>query len=201
MHRSDNRSADTSRWPTRPAKLWRSAGWPLIALQLLVAALPSVWAAAAQASVTALAELPATWRDDRGETFDLRAMQGHAVVLTMAYATCHRVCPMTLRRLQELQRGLDRQGIVAEFLVIGYDPDRDDAAAWHQYRETRHLTRNNWHFLVGTRATVEQAARQLGFKFWRYDEHVMHDSRILHFDRSGTVTRIDEATEPESTQR
>ncbi|HXO15543.1 MAG TPA: SCO family protein, partial [Steroidobacteraceae bacterium] len=140
----------------------------LIAL-LLVVALPGVRITPARASATGLAELPPVWLDDRGQPFDLRTLQGHPVVLTMAYATCHRVCPMTMRRLQQMQRDFDRRGTTAEFLVIGYDPDRDDAAAWHQYRETRHLTRSNWHFLIGPRAAVEQTARQLGFEFWKYD--------------------------------
>src|SRR2546430_3046683 len=56
---------------------------------------------------------------------------------------------MTVRRLQQMQREFDRRGTRAEFLVIGYDPERDDAPAWHQDRETRHLTGSNWHFLIG----------------------------------------------------
>ena len=187
--------------PQRQGKLVRSADRALIALLLLIVALPGVWPTPANASAARLAELPPTWRDDRGQLFDLRILQGHAVVLTMAYTTCHRVCPLTMHRLQQLQRDLDRRGTTAEFLVIGYDPDNDDAATWHQYRESRHLTRSNWHFLVGTHAAVEQTARQLGFEFWKMDQHVVHDSRILSFDEQGTVVGSAEATELESTQR
>jgi cytochrome oxidase Cu insertion factor (SCO1/SenC/PrrC family) len=173
----------------------------LIALLLVVVALPGVWPTRVGASATQFSELPPAWRDDRGQPFDLRTLQGHAVVLTMAYATCHRVCPTTMRRLQQMQRDFDRRGTAAEFLVIGYDPDSDDAAAWHQYRKTRHLTRSNWHFLVGTRAAVEQTARQLGFGFWKYDEHVMHDTRVLYFDEHGTLVETREAAGFETTVR
>ena len=196
-----SQSLDASRQPQRQGKQPHSAGRALIALLLLIVALPGVWPTPANASATRLAELPPTWRDDRGQRFDLQTLQGHAVVLTMAYTTCHRVCPTTMRRLLQLQLDLDRRGTTAEFIVIGYDPDNDDAAAWHQYRETRHLTRSNWHFLVGTRAAVEQTARQLGFEFWKMDHHVVHDSRILYFDEQGTLVGSDEPTELESTQR
>jgi len=157
MHTSYGQSPNALRSPHRQGNPSRYAGRVLIAL-LLVVALPGVRITPACASATGLAELPRAWLDDRGQPFDLRTLQGHAVVLTMAYATCHRVCPMTMRRLQQMQRDFDRHGTSAEFLVIGYDPDRDDAPAWHQYRETRHLTRSNWHFLIGTRAAVEQTA-------------------------------------------
>jgi protein SCO1 len=201
MHTSHGHSSNAFRTPHRQGKSSPSAGGVLIALLLLVVALPGVRITPAYASATGLAGLPPAWLDDRDQPFDLRTLQGHAVVLTMAYATCHRVCPMTMRRLQQMQRDLDRRGSSAEFLVIGYDPDRDDAAAWHQYRETRHLTRSNWHFLIGTRAAVEQTARQLGFEFWKYDEHVMHDTRIVYFDERGTLVETPEAAGYETTLR
>ena len=201
MHTSHGQSSNALRTPHRQGKSSRSARRVLIALLLVVVALPGVRITPAYASATGLAELPRAWRDDRGQPFDLRTLQGHAVVLTMAYATCHRVCPITMRRLQQMQRDFDRRGTAAEFLVIGYDPDSDDAAAWHQYRETRHLTRSNWHFLIGTRAAVEQTARQLGFEFWKYDEHVMHDTRVLYFDEHGTLVETREAAGYETTLR
>ena len=203
--RKSNRggSSDILRTPERrrPGKHLRSAGSLLVALQLLIAAVPGVWPTRVWASAPQLAGLPAAWRDDRDQPFDLRTLQGHAVVVTMAYATCHRVCPLTMRRLQQMQREFDRRGASAEFLVIGYDPDRDDARAWHQYRETRHLMRDNWHFLLGTRAAVEQTARQLGFEFWKYDEHVMHDTRILYFDEHSRLVETRQAAGYETTPR
>jgi protein SCO1/2 len=147
-----------------------------------------VHSASTAGAATRLQQLPAAWRDDQGNAFDLHGLLGHNLALTMAYATCHRICPLTMQQLQRLQREFDARGIDAEFLVIGYDPEKDDSAAWRQYRKTRHLTRSNWHFLVGTPATVEQTARRLGFEFWRYDEHVMHDSRIVMFDARGNLS-------------
>lgn len=173
------------------------------ALLALLATLASLAAAATPADLARvrLGDLPASWRDDLGQAFDLRSLQGRTVVLTMAYATCHRVCPVTIRDLQQLQQDFDRRGLEAEFIVVGYDPDADDPAAWHQYRRSRHLTRDNWHFLVGTRTDVQRVARQLGFEFWKMDEHVIHDSRIVRFDERGALIVTDPAAGPQFTQR
>jgi len=141
----------------------------------------------AMAATSQLDQLPANWLDDSGQTFRLGSLRGHLLVLTMAYASCHRVCPLTMERLQKLQRDFDSSGTEAQFVIVGYDPGADDTATWRQYRRTRHLTRGNWHFLVGSRAAVEQTARQLGFQFWRYDQHVMHDSRIVYFNEAGAL--------------
>ncbi|HYL00271.1 MAG TPA: SCO family protein [Steroidobacteraceae bacterium] len=173
-------------------------------------ALPALLAAAAAVAAAAthpglppvrLGDLPASWHDDLGRAFDLHAVQGREVVLTMAYATCHRVCPVTIHDLGQLQQDFDRRGVRAEFIVVGYDPDADDSAAWHQYRRSRHLTRDNWHFLVGTRADVQRIARQLGFRFWKMDEHVIHDSRIVRFDEHGALIATDAAAGLRFTER
>lgn len=173
------------------------------ALLVLLTAMATLATAAAHPGLppVRLSDLPASWRDDLGGPFDLHALQGRAVVLTMAYATCHRVCPLTIRDLQRLQQDFDRRGLSAEFIVVGYDPDADDPAAWHQYRRSRHLSRANWHFLVGTRADVQRIARQLGFEFWKMDEHVIHDSRIVRFDEHGTLIATDAAAGLQFTQR
>lgn len=104
----------------------------------------------------------------------------------MAYASCHRVCPMTISRLMDLQQAVDAHGSRAEFLVVGYDPEHDDPAAWRQYRKTHQLHRDNWHFLVGTRADTLRLARTLGFKYWNYDQHVIHDFRIVALNPDGS---------------
>ncbi|MBV9912131.1 MAG: SCO family protein [Sinobacteraceae bacterium] len=131
--------------------------------------------------------MPQTWRDETGSVFNLHGLSGHTVVLTMAYASCHRICPVTMQRLQQLQGRFDAQHIQAEFVVVGYDPETDDAVTWRRYRHTRHLTRPNWHFLLGSPQQVSRFGHLLGFEFWKADEHVMHDGRILYLDPQGVL--------------
>lgn len=156
---------------------------------LLILPLVSAREARAAASVPAalIESLPREWRDDLGARFDLYGLRGQPLVITMAYATCHRICPMTMRQLSELQGQLDARGVTAQFVIVGYDPEADDPAAWHQYRTRRGLNRANWHFLVGSPESVGQFARALGFPFWKYDEHIMHETRIVYLDERGRV--------------
>ena len=150
----------------------------------------TVTAASAVAAGARLEQLPQSWRDDDGRTLELRALGGRRVILTMAYAGCHRFCPLTLARLERMQQALDGRGEQAEFVVIGYDPETEKAADWHAYRASRHLERGNWHFHLGSRQDTEVLARQLGFDFWKYDEHVMHGMRALIFDERGAVQAV-----------
>ncbi len=159
-----------------------AAGLAVLALALTVggAAL-----AAGVPGAPRLADLPQHWRDDDGRALALDGLAGERVILTMAYASCHKICPMTIDALRSMQRALDARGEQAQIVVVGYDPANDDPATWRRYRRSRHLDRRNWHFLTGSAADTERLARALGFEFWKYDEHVMHDSRVLVFDTRG----------------
>ena len=143
---------------------------------------------------TRLALLPQHWRDDQGKSMALTDLAGHRVVLTMAYADCHKICPMTIERLKQLQKQQDAQGESLDIVVVGYDPQTDDPAAWHHYRLHHKVMRPNWHFLTGSVKDTQQFANQLGFEFWKLDEHVMHDARVVAFSADGTfVGELDES--------
>jgi cytochrome oxidase Cu insertion factor (SCO1/SenC/PrrC family) len=137
-----------------------------------------------------LGELPQTWHDDRARDLVLTGLVGHRVVLTMAYAACHRLCPTTIDEFKRMQRVVDARGETVDFVIVGYDPKNDSPAVWHQYRLSRGLNRDNWHFLSGSQTATQQLAHQLGFPFWTYDEHVMHESRAVIFDTSGVQRAV-----------
>jgi protein SCO1 len=163
-------------------------GYSVLLILLIFAWLVPTGLRAAEAPASAVFDaLPHEWRDDEGASFDLQALRGQPIITTMAYAECHRICPMTIHQLLLLQRRCDEMGVNAQFVVVGYDPESDDAAAWHHYRRTHGLNRPNWHFLVGSPQTVRQFARVLGFEFWKVDDHVMHDSRVVYLDGRGDV--------------
>jgi cytochrome oxidase Cu insertion factor (SCO1/SenC/PrrC family) len=96
---------------------------------------------------------------------------------------------MTIERLKRMQSTFDARGERAEFVIVGYDPENEDFATWRQYRRSHRLQRLNWHFVTGSVADTARLARQLRFERWKYDEHVMHDSRVLSFDPHGLLER------------
>jgi protein SCO1/2 len=172
--------------PLHPSRARR----PLLEASLLVLALSivAVTTLAAAGLGPRLTDLPQRWTDDRGEALSLVDLRGHRVIATMAYANCHKICPATITRLERLQRALDARGEHVEFLVFGYDPANESPADWHRYRARAGLERANWHFLSGSRGDTARLARQLGFAFWKYDDHVMHDARVVVFNDDGTLS-------------
>ncbi len=136
-------------------------------------------------AVAGLEQLPQTWLEDSARPLTLATLRGQRIVLTMAYASCHRICPMTVDALRRMQQRADARAETVTFLIVSYDPANDTPAVWHRYRLERRLDRPNWHFLTGSITDTQQLARQLGFPFWIYDGHVMHESHAVVFDERG----------------
>jgi cytochrome oxidase Cu insertion factor (SCO1/SenC/PrrC family) len=133
--------------------------------------------------------LPPVWTDDSGRQLALPDLRGRTVIITMAFTNCRRTCSTTMLRLQEIQRVLDAKGRSADFVIVSYDPDNDNAEAWTQFRKSRNLVRPNWHFLTGSKPNTRRIAGLLGLDFWSYDSHIMHDFNIVVLNAAGALER------------
>jgi cytochrome oxidase Cu insertion factor (SCO1/SenC/PrrC family) len=128
------------------------------------------------------------WVDVDGATRSLDDYKGRPVVMTMAYTSCRKTCSASMLVLRKMQEILARRGRDVSFVVVSYDPTHDSPAQWRRYRDARKLPQT-WHFLSGADADTRRLADFLELKYWVYDEHVMHDFRIVLFDADGKRKR------------
>lgn len=165
----------------------RRCGWP--SLTWLVAL--AVWGGApAHAESFSVYEIKTPFIDDRGRSVSLRDWSGRPAIVTMEYANCRFICSITLQRLKDVQVAADRAGRRYDFIVLSLDPKNDTPAEWTRYRQTRELGRDNWRFLTAPVADTPALARQLGVRYWLYDEHIMHDFRLLRLDAAGRIVKL-----------
>jgi len=161
-------------------------GWAS-AVALLIHAQSVQAAPASPMAGSAFIDSPLSFRDERDAPEALSTWRGKTVLLTMAYSTCRQVCSYTLHRLEELQDSADRAGTAIEVIIVSYDPKVDGPVSWSLYRRKHHLRRANWHFLTGTPSATRQFAQTFAFRYWSYDEHVLHDFRILMIGPDGEI--------------
>lgn len=161
----------------------------LFALACLSAPCLPAMGAQAPATGASLSDLDFDWRDEQGAVTRLSRWDGETILLTMAYSTCRQVCSFTLHRLEELQQSADRAGAAIQVVVISYDPNIDGPQSWSIYRHHHHLDRANWHFLTGEAADTRRFAAAMRFPYWSYDDHIVHDFRILLIGPDGRIVR------------
>lgn len=130
------------------------------------------------------------WVDDLNRPYVLASLRGSYAVVNMAYGACRRVCSASMRVLEQLQALADARQLALHVVVVGLDSSQDRPADWALYRSERKLARDNWHFLSGDKASTARMAGWLGVRFWHYDEHVMHDFRIVLVSPEGRVVAV-----------
>lgn len=146
-------------------------------------------ATAIEINLSPIYQLTDKWTDDTGKTVFLSDWKGKNVVMSMAYSTCRKFCPLTIHQLLSIQKLYDSQKIDAEFIVISYDPTNDTQQSWQEYRKTHNLYRENWHFLTGSQESTKIISQLLGMDYWLYDEHVMHNFKIVRLNARGEIDR------------
>jgi len=127
------------------------------------------------------------WTDEYGHGVKLEYWRGEVTFVAMEYSACRFVCSVYWRRLVELQKAADARAMKVQFVILSIDPEHDSPALWRDYRKARDLTRENWHFLTGTRPMTTRAAAFLGERWWFDEGHLMHDFRIARLDGAGRV--------------
>jgi cytochrome oxidase Cu insertion factor (SCO1/SenC/PrrC family) len=128
------------------------------------------------------------WTDVDGATRTFDDFKGRPVIMTMSYTACRKTCSASMLWLRQMQEILKRRGSDVSFVIVSYDPSHDSPAQWRRYRDARKLP-SGWHFLSGAEGDTRQLADFLELKYWIYDEHVMHDFRIVVFDADGKRKR------------
>ena len=130
----------------------------------------------------------AHWTDVDGAKHTFDEYKGKPVIMTMSYTACRKTCSASMLWLRKMQEILARRGQDVSFVIVSYDPSHDSPAEWRRYRDARRLPLS-WHFLSGSGDDTRQLADFLELKYWVYDEHVMHDFRIVLFDADGKRIR------------
>jgi protein SCO1/2 len=131
------------------------------------------------------------WHSDDGSVVRISDFGGHPLLVAMAYSSCTRTCPVTMKRLRALETQARARGEAPIVLVVSYDPVKDTPEVWTRYRRAHHIASADWHFLSGSSAQTRALARILGIAdYWRYDEHIMHDFAIGIVSGEGQLAEV-----------
>lgn len=125
---------------------------------------------------------------DSGEPFDWTTLSGTRVVVAMAYTTCVRTCPLTVRAMEKIRRASSTAA--TEFVIITLDPETDTPARLKKYfREKWGLRQKNWHFLRASETATQKLAQILGIEFETSAGHIVHDGKIIFLDQNGRIEK------------
>ena len=139
-----------------------------------------------------------TFRDETGQTVELREFFGHGpVILTLVYYNCPMLCTQVLnalnRSLKEIPMDIGKQFSV---VTLSIDPSERPvlASAKHEMYTGiygRPGAAAGWHFLTGDEPNIKQLAAAVGFRYaYDPDSHQFaHASAIFVLTPEGKLSR------------
>lgn len=125
------------------------------------------------------------WTDDAGRPVRLSDFGGKIVVLSMFYQGCAGVCPLTLSRMQVLERSFEERGISARFVLVTLDPRHDNPRRLSTYRARHGLIPDRWSLLTGPSEQTLALSRVLGVHRIDDTSHIVHIGKIVMISADG----------------
>lgn len=143
----------------------------------------------AEENKSSLYSVPLKWTDESGHKVKLSQWAERFVVITMAYTTCKSSCPLTFKRLKEIESSLEKQGAHAEFVVVSFDPVRDTPTQMAHFKMMHKLEGEHWHLLAGTEDAIRTLSVLLGISYQRdpASGEYVHSNKIALLDTAGAI--------------
>jgi len=118
--------------------------------------------------------------DQRGNSFDSRALEGKVWVADFFFTTCTSFCPRMSSQMHQVQSAVLK---VPDVRLVSFtvDPARDTPLVLARYATVFHAAPKIWYFLTGSPATLQHLDRDV-FKLGNVDGSLMHSTRFILVD-------------------
>ena len=130
-------------------------------------------------------------RDTGGQPFELAALRGRPLVISMIYTSCHHVCPLITRNLAETV-DVAREALgddAFSVVTLGFDWAVDTPDRMRMYASGLGIDDPRWHFLAGDSNSVAALAGDLGFRFFPSAKGFDHLSQTTVVTGDGRIYR------------
>lgn len=128
------------------------------------------------------------WTDHNDNKLELETLKGKNQVVVMAYTSCQHTCPILVRGMKQIEKGLtDEARADTEFLLVTLDTERDTVPVMKNYAEHNDLG-NHWHLIRSTEANTRMLANTLNIKYQFTDNGDINHSNLLSIlDKQGRL--------------
>ncbi|HEX7674774.1 MAG TPA: SCO family protein [Bdellovibrio sp.] len=124
-----------------------------------------------------------------GQEVSLSELQGHPVVISMAYTRCTYTCPLILSQMQQLEKELQKREIKdVRFVLVSFDPQNDTPQSLQKYMEKKKLG-SDWRLYTGkSDKSLREIANVLGIKYKKVEDgYFDHSFIITVLDNNGVI--------------
>lgn len=135
-------------------------------------------------------EIEGKWKNVDSESVSVGVAKGSYAVIAMVYTSCAYACPMTISKLQDIEKSFKKAGIVdVQFVLASFDVKKDTPEALKKFQTKRKLDPNKWVFLSPHSDTdARELAVVLGISYKEIDGgDFSHSNAISLLDKNGAI--------------
>lgn len=136
-----------------------------------------------------LYQTPLVLRDQQGRRFTLLSMRGQPVIVSMFYASCTSVCPLTVQAIERIRHAVSTPAHAElSVLLISFDPAHDKVAQLAGFARAHRLDSMHWRVARTEQGDIDAFAATLGVA-WRAKDNgeISHNATVALLDEEGRI--------------
>ncbi|MVM39956.1 SCO family protein [Spirosoma sp. HMF3257] len=135
-----------------------------------------------------------SFKDQNGEIFTQKAIEGKIHVADFFFTSCGAICPKMTKHMQMVEKAFPNDPSVV-LLSYSVTPWIDSVARLKTYSQTNGIQSKNWHLLTGKKSEIYQLARQSYFAeeelgFSKDSTEFLHTEHFLLVDKHKRIRGI-----------
>lgn len=141
--------------------------------------------------------LSTEWQNQKGETLQLKNLQGKTLVVVMIYTSCKTACPILVAKMKTIEEKISRSDIEKVSLVlVSIDPETDTPTRLAEFAKTNKMDAPQWTFLTSNKDATQEFANVLSMKYKRISPiDFSHSNIISIFKPNGQLVSQEEGSE------
>jgi protein SCO1/2 len=135
--------------------------------------------------------IESSWRDQHGETFNIKELQGSVRIVAFVYTYCEHTCPVIITRIKSIVKALSKESQDNTIVtLVTLDPERDTVVRVRQYMKDKGLDEQKWQILVGSPDDVLTLSALFDVRYKPMGESdIAHSNVITLVDQQGVIRK------------
>lgn len=121
------------------------------------------------------------WKDQNSKSVKLKDFAGQKVIIGMVYTKCPHACPMTISKIQEIEKEVNKVSKEKFKIVLAsFDAKRDTPSHLKEYMKNRKIDESRWTFLSAPKeSTARELAVILGISYKELEDGEFSHSNVI----------------------
>lgn len=124
--------------------------------------------------------LSSSWKNQNGESLQLKDLQNKTLVVVMIYTSCKSACPILVSKMKNIESKISRKDIDNTSLVlISIDPKTDTPTRLKEFARNNAMDAPQWIFLTSSEEATQEFANVLSMKYKKISPIEFSHSNII----------------------